>query len=76
VNAHEIPYDRQLQSQTLHTIFAALGGLNYDFGGPGGITIDDIASVRQTRHRIDADGKKYLYTTNVTVSVSRVELPK
>jgi hypothetical protein len=46
------------------------------YGNDGGpcITMDDIASVRRTQRHTERDGKRYLYTMNVTVSVSRVEL--
>lgn len=71
----EIPHEQQLQAQALHTVFAALGQLQvYGFDGSHGITMDDTSSVRRTQRHTDPDGRRYLYTTNVTVSVSRVEL--
>lgn len=72
---HEPSYDKQLQSQTLNTVFGALGGLMMMGNqGTAAVVIDDIASVRRTLRHVDPDGKQYVYTTNVTVSVSKVEL--
>jgi hypothetical protein len=70
----EPTFEKQLQSTALHTVFTAFGGLNiFANEGTPYTVIDDTASVRHTlRHR--EDGKNYLYTTNVTVSVSRVEI--
>jgi hypothetical protein len=75
MTGYEPSYEAQLQAQTLHTVFSALGGLQM-YGNDGGpcITMDDIASVRRTQRHTERDGKRYLYTMNVTVSVSRVEL--
>lgn len=73
---YEPSYEKQLQSQTLNTIFTALGGLMMMGNDTGPYTvIDDIASVRRTQRHSELDGKRYVYTTNVTVSVSKVELP-
>lgn len=73
--AYEIPHDRQLRAQAVHTIFTALGGLQvFGFEGSPGIVQDDVDSVRMTQRWMEPGGKRYLYTTNVTVSVSRVEL--
>lgn len=71
----EIAYERKLQSLALHTIFAALGGMHV-YGGfeNQGTVMDDTSSVRQVQRHTEPDGKRYAYTTNVTVSVSRVEL--
>lgn len=71
---YEPSYEKQLQSQTLNTVFGALGGLMMMGNeGTAAVVIDDIASVRRTlRH--SEHGKRYVYTTNVTVSVSKVEL--
>lgn len=70
----KISHTEQLQAQALHTVYAALGGVQV-YGGEGmpAITIDDTSSMRQNHVFRDADGK-WLYTTHVTVSVSRVEM--
>jgi hypothetical protein len=73
---YEPSYEKQLQSQVLNTVFTALGGLMMMGNDMGPYTvIDDIASVRRTQRHTEPDGKRYVYTTNVTVSVSKVELP-
>lgn len=73
---YEPSYEKQLQSQALNTVFGALGGLMMSGDMGGSVVIDDIASVRRTQRHADLDtGKRYVYTTNVTVSVSKVELP-
>lgn len=70
--SYEPPYDRVLQSQALLTVFSALGGMSYGGGGGPAIVLDDIASLHRTEQHIDPDGTTYVYTTNVTVSVSKV----
>lgn len=76
-SAYEPTHEQQLQAQAVHTVFTALGGLQvYGYEGAPSITVDDIASVRQTQRHMDSDGRRWLYTTNVTVSVSRVELER
>lgn len=75
MSEYEPTYERQLQSQTLDTVFNALGGANiYGTEGSPVVVLDDLASVRRTHRHVEPDGKRYVYTTNVTVSVSRVEL--
>ena len=72
---YEIPKEKELQSLALHTVFAALGKMQVlGYEGSPSIAMDDLASVRQTFRWHELSGKTYLYTTNVTVSVSRVEL--
>jgi hypothetical protein len=72
---YEPSYEKQLQAQAMHTVFTALGGLQvFGFDGSAAVVMDDLAAVRRTQRHIEADGKRYVYTTNVTVSVSRVEL--
>lgn len=74
MTGYEPSYEKQLQSQTLATVYQALGGLHiYGSGGSPAVVIDDTASVRRTQRHSDGE-KRWLYTTNVTVSVSRVEL--
>lgn len=75
MSQYEPSHEAELQSQALHAVFIALGGLQV-YGHDGGptIVIDDIASVRRTQRHTEPDGKRYVYTTNTTVSVSRVEL--
>lgn len=74
MNAHEPSYGQQLESQTLATVYQALGGLNL-YGNEGGpcVAIDDTRSVRRTQRHADGEGR-WLYTVAVTVTVSRVEL--
>lgn len=75
MSEYEPSYEQQLQSQTLNTVFGALGGLMMmGDGGGAAVVVDDIASVRRTLRHTEPDGKRYVYTTNVTVSVSKVEL--
>lgn len=72
---YEPSHEKQLQAQAMHTIFTALGGLHvYGFEGNPAVVMDDLACVRRTQRHMDSDGKRWVYTTNVTVSVSRVEL--
>jgi hypothetical protein len=73
----EPSYERQLQSAAVHTVFSAFGGMQI-YGAEGGPTtvMDDVASVRQTQRHTDPDGTRYLYTTNITISVSKCPLER
>ena len=77
MSSHEPSYECQLRSTALHTIFAALGGMNIHGidGGPTTV-IDDVASMRHTQRHVEPDGTRYLYTTNVTISVSKIPLER
>ena len=67
----EPSYGAQLQSQTLNTVFSALGGLMM-MGNDGtpAVVMDNTATVRRTLRHREAD-TSYVYTTTVTVRVSR-----
>jgi hypothetical protein len=64
-----------LQSIALHSVYAALGGMQI-YGSDGGPTtvMDSTERVRQTMRHTEPDGQRFVYTINATVNVTKVPL--